>query len=40
MLLRLEFEVCLSTGAECYIYGLDNLHLPGRCNWWRTFHVG
>jgi len=24
MLLRLEFEICLSTGAECYICRLDN----------------
>jgi len=22
----LEFEICLSTGAECYIYGLDISH--------------
>jgi len=25
MLLRLEFKICLSTGAKCYINGLDNL---------------
>jgi len=25
MLLRLKFEICLSTGAEFYIYGLDKL---------------
>lgn len=28
MLMRLEFETCLSNGAEGYIYGLDNLHCP------------
>jgi len=24
MLLRLEFQICLSIGADCYICGLDN----------------
>jgi len=23
---RLEFEICLQTGIECYVYGLDNFH--------------
>jgi len=27
MLLGLEFEICLSTGAICYIYGLDSLYV-------------
>nr|AAL48441.1 AT25392p [Drosophila melanogaster] len=33
MLMRWEFEICLSTGADCYNYRLDNLHVqsPHRC---------